>query len=52
MRTLFSDEKFPNINQIKQANPTHAYKKGNRSSKGNYRPVSILQSLLKYLKSK
>ena len=32
---------------IKLANVTPAYKKGNRSEKGNYRPVSMLPSITK-----
>ena len=31
---------------LKLANVTPVYKKGNRSEKGNYRPVSILPNLL------
>ena len=32
---------------MKLANATPVHKKGNRSEKGNYRPISILPNLLK-----
>ena len=42
---LFKWRKLPNI--VKQANLTPASRKGNRSSKVNYRPVSILPVIAK-----
>ena len=40
---------FPSC--LKMANVTPVYKKGNRSEKGNYRPVSILPNLSKIFES-
>ena len=39
------DEKFPD--QLKQADVSPIFKKGNHNDKTNYRPVSILPSLSK-----
>ena len=44
-----NEEKFPNI--LKQANLTPASRKGNRSSKENCRPLSILPVIAKYLQT-
>ena len=45
--TSVTNSEFPSV--LKQANITSVFKKGERYSKRNYRPVSILPMLLRYL---
>ena len=45
--TSVTNSEFPSV--LKQANITPVFEKGERSSKDNYRPVSILPMYLRYL---
>ena len=45
--TSVTNSEFPSV--LKQANITSVFKKEERYSKHNYRPVSILPMLLRYL---
>ena len=45
--TSVTNSEFPSV--LKQANITSVFKKGERYSKHNYRPVNILPMLLRYL---